>query len=119
MSERVDVYTTRICPYCVRAKSLLQRRGIPYREVDVSSDADKREWLVQATGGRRTVPQIFIDGEPVGGSDELHDLDRSGELARRLGLTPPLALAFSRGSTTRAAARRARAPRTARAAAPT
>lgn len=89
MTARVDVYTTRICPYCVRAKSLLDRRGIAYREIDVSSDADKRAWLVTATGGRRTVPQIFVDGDPIGGSDELHDLDRSGELAQRLAAPPP------------------------------
>lgn len=79
------VYTTRVCPYCVRAKSLLERRGIPYEEVRVDGDHEKRQWLVKTTG-MRTVPQIFIDEAPIGGSDELHDLDRSGELAARLGL---------------------------------
>ncbi len=83
MHSEVTLYTTRVCPYCVRAKALLDRRGIPYREIDVSDDAETRAWLVQRTG-LRTVPQIFIDGEPCGGCDDLHALDRSGELARRL-----------------------------------
>ena len=77
----VQVYTTDYCPYCVRAKALLQRRGIPYEEIDVSGDHEKRAWLVKTTG-RRTVPQIFINGEPIGGSDELHALDRSGDLKK-------------------------------------
>lgn len=80
---QVQVYTTDNCAYCNRAKALLQRRGIPYEEVDVSADHEKRVWLVTTTG-RRTVPQVFIKGRPVGGSDELHALDRNGELKRLL-----------------------------------
>lgn len=80
----VTVYVTNYCPYCVRAKGLLDRRKIPYTLIDVSHDHAKREWLVEASG-RRTVPQIFIDGNPIGGSDELHALDRSGELQRLIG----------------------------------
>ncbi len=79
----VTIYVTNSCPYCVRAKALLQKRGIPYDEIDVTGDDAKRAWLVEATG-RRTVPQIFIKGEPIGGSDELHALDRSGELQKKL-----------------------------------
>ena len=79
----VQVYTTNSCAYCVRAKALLKKRGIAFEEVDVTDDPDKRDWLVKATG-RRTVPQIFIKGEAIGGSDELHALDSSGELARKL-----------------------------------
>jgi glutaredoxin 3 len=79
----VVVYTTDYCPYCDRAKALLAKRAIPFEEVDVSNDSDKRAWLVKTTG-RRTVPQIFIKGEPIGGSDELHALDRAGELAKKL-----------------------------------
>lgn len=79
----VEVYTTTFCPYCVRAKSLLSRRQIPFVEIDVTGDDDKRRWLVEATG-RRTVPQIFIGGKSIGGSDELHELDRTGELAKLL-----------------------------------
>lgn len=82
----VVMYSTKVCPYCVRAKSLLQRRNIPFEEVDVTNDHEKRNWLVQATG-RRTVPQIFINDEPIGGSDELHALDSSGELQKKLAAT--------------------------------
>ena len=76
----VTMYTTRICPYCIRAKMLLNKRQIPFEEIDVSGDPDKRAWLVKATGGLRTVPAIFIHGESIGGSDELHALDRAGRL---------------------------------------
>lgn len=81
MAAEVKVYTTRFCAFCVRAKHLLNKRRIEFEEIDVSGNAEQRAWLVKATG-RRTVPQIFIDGTPIGGSDELHDLDRSGELDR-------------------------------------
>jgi glutaredoxin 3 len=83
MIAEVKVYTTSVCPYCFRAKALLAKRNVPFEEVDVSSDTDKRMWLVKASG-MRTVPQIFIDGKPVGGSDELHALDQSGELEKLL-----------------------------------
>ena len=83
----VQVYVTDYCPYCTRAKRLLAARSIPFSEIDVSNDDTRRAWLVEATG-RRTVPQIFIDGRPIGGSDDLHALDRSGELARLL--APPI-----------------------------
>ncbi len=77
------MYSTTYCGYCVRAKMLLQRRGIAFEEIDVTDDDEKRDWLRRTTK-RRTVPQIFIHGQPIGGSDELHALDRSGELARLL-----------------------------------
>jgi glutaredoxin 3 len=83
MIAQVQVYTTLICPYCLLAKALLKKRDVPFEEIDVSRDADKRAWLVSASG-RRTVPQIFIDGKPIGGSDELHALDKSGELDKLL-----------------------------------
>jgi glutaredoxin 3 len=83
MIATVKVYTTQICPYCIRAKALLKKRGVPFEEIDVSNDAEKRAWLVSVSG-QRTVPQVFIDDVPVGGSDELHALDRSGELERLL-----------------------------------
>lgn len=75
----VTMYSTKVCPFCVRAKALLQRRSISFTEVDVSDDDDKRAWLVKATG-RRTVPQIFIGEEAIGGCDELHTLDAKGLL---------------------------------------
>jgi glutaredoxin 3 len=83
MIAEVKVYTTQTCPYCIRAKGLLKKRDIPFEEIDVSRDEEKRSWLVKASG-MRTVPQIFIDGKPIGGSDELHALDASGELEKLL-----------------------------------
>ena len=83
MATEVTVYTTRVCSYCIAAKRLLGARGVAYQEIDVSNDDAKRAWLVEATG-RRTVPQIFIAGESIGGYDDLAALDRSGELAKKL-----------------------------------
>jgi glutaredoxin 3 len=79
----VRMYSTRVCPYCIRAKSLLNNRKIPFEEIDVSMDHEKRAWLVRATG-RRTVPQIFIGEESIGGFEELRALDVSGELSRKV-----------------------------------
>jgi glutaredoxin 3 len=80
MIATVKVYTTTFCPYCSRAKALLKKRDVPFEEVNVSGDEDKRAWLVGASGGRKTVPQIFIDDRPIGGFDELNALDGSGQL---------------------------------------
>lgn len=80
----VQIYTTPSCPYCHRAKRLLQRKNVPYEEIDVAGDDAAREMLVQRTG-ERTVPQIFIGDEHVGGSDELHALDAQGKLDAMLG----------------------------------
>jgi glutaredoxin 3 len=80
----VTIYTTRICPYCIAAKRLLSAREIAYDEVDVTGDEAKRAWLVEVTGGRKTVPQIFIRGQAIGGYDELNQLDQSGQLAPML-----------------------------------
>jgi glutaredoxin 3 len=76
---RVELYTTQSCPFCVRAKRLLQARRVPYDEVDVGDDAELRADVVRRTG-RRTVPQIFIDGRSIGGFEELAALDARGEL---------------------------------------
>ena len=73
------MYSTRWCGYCVRAKALLQSRGIPYEEILLDEDPNFRETLHELTGGR-TVPQIVIDGTPIGGYTELWELDRSGRL---------------------------------------
>ncbi|HTB73380.1 MAG TPA: glutaredoxin 3 [Polyangiaceae bacterium] len=83
MSAEVTIYTTRVCGYCVAAKRLLAARNVPYKEIDVSTDPAKRAWLVETTG-QRTVPQIFIAEESIGGYDELAALDRAGELAEKL-----------------------------------
>jgi glutaredoxin 3 len=79
----VVIYGTPYCFYCVRAHRLLAQKGVPFEEVDVASDSGKRQWLFDVTR-RRTVPQVFINGRPVGGFDDLARLDRSGELDRLL-----------------------------------
>jgi glutaredoxin 3 len=75
----VKIFTTSWCPYCVRAKRLLDRKGVSYQEIDVEGDDETRMRLVQQTG-RRTVPQIFIGEHHVGGSDDLHELEAQGRL---------------------------------------
>jgi glutaredoxin 3 len=77
------MYTTLICPYCIRAKMLLKAKGVAFEEINVSGDHEKRAWLVQTTG-RRTVPQIFINDESIGGFDEMRALDVAGELDKKL-----------------------------------
>ena len=76
---RIQMYTTQWCGYCVRAKALLDGRGIPYEEIPLDDDAAFRRNLFELTGGW-TVPQILIDGQPIGGYTELWRLDRSGAL---------------------------------------
>jgi glutaredoxin 3 len=78
--QKVVMYTTPICPYCVRAKRLLTQKQIKYEEIDVSRDPQLRAFMVQRAGGMMTVPQIFIGETHVGGSDELHALERAGKL---------------------------------------
>jgi glutaredoxin 3 len=80
MRPTVEIYTTPFCGYCAMAKRLLDRKGIPYREIDVSNDPSLRQAMVQKANGRRTVPQIFIGTMHVGGSDDLHALDDAGKL---------------------------------------
>lgn len=84
--SKVEIYTSMFCGYCARAKRLLERKGIAYTEYDVTADPVRREEMIKRAQGRRTVPQIFIDGEHVGGSDELAALDRAGTLDKKLGL---------------------------------
>jgi glutaredoxin 3 len=76
----LEIYTTRFCAYCSAAKALLKRKGISYSEIDVGSDIERREEMIQRANGRMTVPQIFIGSTHVGGSDELHALERAGRL---------------------------------------
>jgi glutaredoxin 3 len=77
------MYTTRWCGYCVRAKALLQSRGIPFEQISLDDDPQFRQKLLDLTGGW-TVPQILIDGRPIGGYTELWELDRSGRLGEQL-----------------------------------
>ena len=76
----VRIYTTRFCPYCSRAKHLLARKGAAFEEIDLTGDWAARDALVERSGGRMTVPQIWIGDTHVGGSDELADLERAGKL---------------------------------------
>lgn len=75
----IIIYTTNYCPYCVRAKDLLKRKGQPFTEINVEDD-DAREAMIAKAGGRRTVPQIFINGTHVGGYDDMAALDKAGKL---------------------------------------
>jgi len=77
---KVEVYTTEYCPYCVRAKSLLTHKGVAFEEIDVTDDPVRRAKMVERAGGRRTVPEIFINGKIIGGYDELRALEQRGEL---------------------------------------
>lgn len=84
MAEIV-IYSTKVCPFCVRAKDLLKQKGqSKFTEIDVSADAALREEMMSKAGGRRTVPQIFINGEHVGGFDDLAELDSAGKLDEML-----------------------------------
>ena len=76
----VRMYTTPICPYCVRAKSLLKKKGVEVEEIDIFMDESARQERQANTGGARTVPQIFIGDIHVGGCDELHALEKAGKL---------------------------------------
>jgi len=77
---KVEVYSTRYCPYCIAAKALLTRKNITFTEIDVSGDPEGRSKMVERANGRMTVPQIFIGAVHVGGSDDLHALERAGKL---------------------------------------
>ena len=77
---KVEIYTKTFCPYCARAKRLLEDKGAAYEEIEISAGGAKREEMIQRAGGRTTVPQIFIDGRHVGGSDDLAALERQGQL---------------------------------------
>ncbi len=85
---RVEIYSTLFCAYCARAKSLLEKKGVDYLNIDVMEDTSKRDEMMARSGGRRTVPQIFINGEHVGGYDDLHALDRAGKLDAKLRVSP-------------------------------
>lgn len=78
--KTVEIYTTPTCPYCLAAKRLLAKKGVDYTEIDVSRDPALRQAMTKRAGGGYTVPQIFVDGTPIGGCDDLHALDHAGRL---------------------------------------
>src|SRR6476469_9358742 len=80
----VEIYTTMFCPYCARARVLLERKGVAYTDIDIIEEPARRDEMIRRAGGRTSVPQIFINGEHIGGSDELVALDRAGELDAKL-----------------------------------
>jgi glutaredoxin 3 len=88
-APRVIVYSQPFCGYCSAAKRLLEGKGAAFTEIDVMAEAGRRSEMIERSGGRRTVPQIFIDGRHVGGYDDLSALDRSGELDRLLASPAP------------------------------
>jgi glutaredoxin 3 len=79
----IVVYTIQQCPYCAAAKALLRQKAVIFEEIDVGADPGLREKMIEESG-RRTVPQIFINGSPIGGFEELHALDQGGKLDRLL-----------------------------------
>jgi glutaredoxin 3 len=76
---RVEIYTTEFCGYCTRAKALLASKGVTFEEYKAGGNAEKKREMIQRSGGY-TFPQVFINGRSVGGSDDIHDLDRQGRL---------------------------------------
>ncbi|PID46099.1 MAG: glutaredoxin 3 [Proteobacteria bacterium] len=86
MSAKVVIYTTRFCPFCIRARRLLKKKGIDYEEIGVANDPALWQKM-QILSGRNTVPQIFINDQPIGGFDDMARLDRSGELDALLSTT--------------------------------
>ena len=83
--KRIEIYTKDWCGFSARAKALLDAKGLDYDEIDVTSDAAREREMI-ARSGRRTVPQVFIGGEPIGGSDDLAGLEATGALDRLLGI---------------------------------
>ncbi|HET6546747.1 MAG TPA: glutaredoxin 3 [Rhodanobacteraceae bacterium] len=82
---RIELYTSGICFYCVGAKNFLKQRGLEFEEIRIDRDPARREEMLVRSGGRRSVPQIFINGRHIGGYDDLVAVDRSGGLAEILG----------------------------------
>ena len=76
----IEIYTKTFCPYCWRAKALLEAKGVQYREISVDFGGELREQMIERANGRTTVPQIFIDGRHVGGCNDLFALERDGQL---------------------------------------
>lgn len=85
-TPKVEIYTQWGCPYCTRAKALLDGKGVSYTEIDVTMDTSKRREMVERKPDARTVPQIFVDGQALGGCDDIHALDAQGKLDPILGL---------------------------------
>lgn len=77
---QITIYSGPNCPYCQRAKMLLQKKNATFQDIDVKADPAKRDEMLQKTGGKQTIPQIFINGQHIGGCDDLYALDAAGKL---------------------------------------
>ena len=84
---KVEIYSWRFCPFCIRAKGLLDRKGIVYSDYLIDGDDSARAAMTRRAHGRSTMPQIFIDNRGIGGCDELYELERTGQLDALLGRT--------------------------------
>jgi glutaredoxin 3 len=84
-AAKVEIYTWRFCPFCIRAKNLLDRKGVAYTEYGIDGDDAARRQMTQRADGRSSLPQIFIDDQGIGGCDDLHALERRGQLDALLG----------------------------------
>ena len=80
MTAKVEIYTWSTCPFCLRAKALLVKKGVEFIEYCIDGDPEAREQMAQRTNGRRSLPQIFINDQPIGGCDELYALEFRGQL---------------------------------------
>ncbi len=81
---KVEIYYWTTCPYCTKARGLLASKGVDYKGYDITGDDEARQKMIKRTGGPKSVPQIFIDDNHIGGCDDLHALDAKGELDRLL-----------------------------------
>lgn len=79
-AQDIEIYSTQICPYCDRAKALLRRKNVEFVEYKIDGNSEMRQAMMERADGRRTVPQIFIKGQHIGGCDDLYALDRAGKL---------------------------------------
>ena len=84
--KNVEIYTGPLCAFCNFAKALLDKKGISYKEIFIGDDTNKKEEMIKKSNGMRTVPQIFIDGQHIGGNDKLQALEREGKLNSILGI---------------------------------
>ena len=84
--KQVEIYTGPLCAYCDRAKALLNKKGVSFKEINLASDPNKMDEMIKKTNGMKTVPQIFIDSQHIGGNNELQALENEGKLNSLLGI---------------------------------
>ena len=89
IKANVEIYTWATCPYCIRAKWLLGWKGVKYTEYKIDGDESARQAMAERSNGKRSVPQIFINNEPIGGCDDLYALDGEKKLDNLLAILPP------------------------------